>query len=313
VNLDACLPAELRGPSTTITKISAGLSGAGVYRVEADGQSFVLKMSSHDEPLADWRSKVQVYRLAANAGLAPRIVHTDESCRAIVSAFVTDRSFPALFMNPSTRDGALAVLAATIRRVHALPLPAESESKDAPTFLRSIWSRLDGQYAIPGFVGDAVRRVLAEEMPPSGRAIVLSHNDVNPSNLVYDGEHLLFLDWDVAGPNDPFYDLATIAVFLRMDEDTCMRLLSAYDEVPVEHLPSRFAYSRRMVAVLCGTTILDVARRTGHVPAIDAPTLESTPALGEFYRRMMSGALNIATTEGQWWFGLALVKESLAL
>ena len=55
MNLEACLPAELRGPATTITRIAAGLSGAGVYRVEAGGQAYVLKVST-DEPVEAWRS-----------------------------------------------------------------------------------------------------------------------------------------------------------------------------------------------------------------------------------------------------------------
>jgi thiamine kinase-like enzyme len=42
----------------------------------------------------------------------------------------------------------------------------------------------------------------------------LSHDDVNPTNLVYDGNRLLLLDWDNAGKNEPMYDLATISVFV---------------------------------------------------------------------------------------------------
>jgi hypothetical protein len=56
VSLEACLPADLRGPTTTITRIAAGLSGAGVYRVEDAGQAFVLKIAGEGEPLAGWRS-----------------------------------------------------------------------------------------------------------------------------------------------------------------------------------------------------------------------------------------------------------------
>src|SRR5215212_2586627 len=102
MNLEACLPVDLREPSTTITRIAAGLSGAGVYRVEAAGQAFVLKISDEGEPLAGWRRKLHIQQLAANAGLAPRIVHVDEARRAIMSAFVVDRSFPALFGDPRT-------------------------------------------------------------------------------------------------------------------------------------------------------------------------------------------------------------------
>ena len=313
MSLEACLPADLRGPTTTITRIAAGLSGAGVYRVEAAGQAFVLKISGEGEPLAGWRRKLHIQQLAANAGLAPRVIHVDEARRAVMSAFVVDRSFPAFYGDPRTREAALAQLGRTVRRVHELPLPPDADSKDPREFLATIWSGLWANFALPAFVGDAVQRVLTEEAPAAERAPVLSHNDVNPTNLVYDGEKLLLLDWETAGPNDPFYDLAAISVFLRMDEATCLRLLAAYDGAPVSSLPARFAYNRRLVAVLCGAAFLHLARQSGHAGATGEETLDSTPSLGDFYQRMRAGSLSLATGEGQWWFGLALVKESFAL
>ena len=309
MNLEACLPVGLRGSSTTITKIAAGLSGAGVYRVEADGQAFVLKISSEDEPLPGWRSRLHIQQLAANAGLAPRVIHVDEALRAVMSAFVIDRSFPAFYGDPRTREAALAQLGQMVRRVHELPLPHEADLRDQQEFLTTIWSGSVANFALPAFVSDAVRGVLTEEAPAFERALVLSHNDVNPTNLVYDGEHLLLLDWDTAGPNDPFYDLAAVSVFLRMDEGTCQRLLTAYDGESVSNLPARFVYNRRLVAVLCGVAFLHLARQSGHAGATGEETLGSTPSLGDFYQRMRAGSLNIATGEGQWWFGLALVRE----
>jgi aminoglycoside phosphotransferase (APT) family kinase protein len=313
VNLEACLPADLRGPTTTITRIAAGLSGAGVYRVEAAGQTLVLKISGEGEPLADWRRGLHIRQLAAAAGLAPRVVHADEARRAVVSAFVVDRSFPALYGDPRTREAALAQLGRTLRRVHELPLPPDADAKDPRELLAAVWSGLAGSFAVPSFVGDAVGRVLAEEVPAGERALVLSHNDVNPTNLLYDGESLLLLDWETAGPNDPFYDLAAIAVFLLMDDETCKRLLAAYDGAPVSTLPARFAYSRRLVAALCGAVFLRLSRQSGHAGATDGETLDSTLSLGELYQRMQAGSLSPATGEGQWCFGLALVKASVAL
>lgn len=310
MSLEACLPADLQGPTTTITRIAAGLSGAGVYRVEAAGQAFVLKISGEGEPPTGWRGKLHIQQRAANAGLAPRVIHVDEARRAVVSAFVVDRSFSAFYRNPRTHEAALTQLARTVRRVHELPLPPDADSKDPRELIAAIWSGLGASFALPTFVGDAVRRVLTEEAPARERALVLSHNDVNPSNLIYDGENLLLLDWETAGPNDPFYDLAALSVFLRMDEGTCQRLLTAYDGETVSRLPARFGYSRRLVAVLCGAAFLRLARQSGHAGATGEETLDSTPSLGEFYQRMLGGALNVATAEGQWWFGLALVKES---
>lgn len=313
MSLEACLPEDLRGPTTTITRVAAGLSGAGVYRVDAAGQAFVLKISGEEEPLAGWQRKLHIQQLAANAGVAPRVIHADEARRAIVSVFVVDRSFPAFYANPSTREAALAQLGQTVRRVHDLALPPEAVTQEPTDVLTAAWSAVATNFALPGFVGDAVRRVLAEDTPASGRALVLSHNDVNPTNLVYDGEKLLLLDWDAAGPNDPFYDLAAISVFLRMDEETCLKLLTAHDGEPVSRLPARFAYDRRLVAVLCGVVFLRLAHRNGHAGATGDETLDSTLALGELYPRMRSGALSLATGEGQWCCGLALVKASVGL
>jgi thiamine kinase-like enzyme len=310
-NLAECLPGNLQGSSTTITKIAAGLSGAGVYRVDAGGQTFVLKISGAEEPLGAWRHKLHIRQLAANAGLTPAVIHVDEVRRAILTAFVVDRSFPAFFWNPQTREAALAQLGRTLRRVHDLPVPSAEFSRDRREFLRNLWSGSLAQFALPSFVGDAVRRVLSEEPPAADRAMVLSHNDVNPSNLIYDGENLLLLDWETAGPNDPWYDLAAISVFTRMDEQTCQRLVAAYDGAPVSALPARFAYNRRLVAVLCGVLFLHLAHQAGHLGATGEETLDSTLSLGEFYQRMMAGTLSPATAEGQWYFGLALIKASV--
>jgi pyrimidine deaminase RibD-like protein/thiamine kinase-like enzyme len=314
-HLQSCLPAELRGPGTTITRVAAGLSGAGVYRIEAAGQTFVLKLAGNEEPLAAWQRKLQIQQRAATAGLAPMVVHVDEAQRAVLSAFVVDRSFPAFYRDPRTHEVALVQLGKTLRRLHDLPLPAESSWEGPLKFLARISSGLEANAAsfpLPPFVTRAISERLEELAPPSERALVLSHNDVNPTNLVYDGEHILLLDWNTAEPNDPFYDLAAISVFLRMNEATCQKLIAAYDGQPAAPLPARFCYSRRLVAVLCGTAFLHLARHGGYAGA-RGETLDATPGLAEFYQRLGSGALNVASAAGQWWFGLALMKESVTL
>ncbi|AKJ01611.1 Hypothetical protein AA314_03237 [Archangium gephyra] len=167
MSVEDCLPADLKGPATTVTRIAAGMSGAGVYRVEAAGQAFVLKVAGEAENDADWRHALHVQRLAADAGLAPRIVHVDEARRAVVTAFVADRSFVAFLRNPSTHEAALTQLGRTVRRIHALPLPADARRRDPREMLAQVWSGALAGFALPGFVGDAVQRVLAEEPPPA--------------------------------------------------------------------------------------------------------------------------------------------------
>jgi len=311
--LEACLPEDFRGPGTTFSRIAAGMSGAGVYRVEALGHPFVLKISSESEPFEHWRRKVQLRQLAASAGIAPRVVHVDEARRAVTSAFVADRSFLAWLSNPATRDAAIVRLAQTLRRLHGLPQPEGAPWQEPREFLRALWAPLWAGFALPPFVGEVVGRMLEETPPARERPLVLSHNDVNPTNLIFDGEHLLLLDWEQSGTNDPFYDLGAAAMFFRFDDATCLRLLSAYDGEAVTSLPPRFVYSRRLVSVLSAAAMLQVARQGAHAGATGRETLESTPTLADFYQRLRAGAVSPATADGQWQFALALIKNRLAL
>jgi len=209
VNLEDCLPAELRALAPTITRIAAGMSGAGVYRVEAGDRAYVLKVTP-DEPLGEWQRKAHVLARVAEAGCAPRIVHIDEPRRAIVSTFVVDRGIHTYFANPATHAAAVVELGKLLRRAHDLPPPPELTARDGRQFLAMITQGLAG--FLPAFVRDINQRVLDTPLPAHDRAPVLSHNDVNPTNVIYDGQQIMLLDWDMAGLNDDYYDLAAIAM-----------------------------------------------------------------------------------------------------
>ena len=274
-DLAACLPPSLAG--ATITSLGPRASRAAVYRVDAEAGAYILKVSAAE----DWTLRVGIQRLASDAGLAPRIVHVDDERHAVVTDRIEDRSLPALYANPSTRSAALAVLGQTLRRVHALPLPPALVAKDLRVALAELATPL-ASFA-PGFATEAVRRVI-DESPPACDRVVLSHNDVNPGNLVYDGARLLLID-----------------------DAGCRELLASYGE-PGD-LPARFLYDRRLVAALCGASFLQIARHGGHPGDAAAAPLP----LGDFYQQLRAGALSIANSAGQWAFGLALLTHAQAL
>lgn len=305
MTLDACLPDHLRGSTTSITRIAAGLSGAGVYRVEAAGQTYVLKVAGEDAPIEAWRQRLEIQQRASDAGVAPHVIHHDEAHRAVVSEHVNDRGFAARLFDPQTRDATIRQLGETIRRIHALPLPASAAWRDPRDQIAPVWAGLAG-FAVPAFARTMIDQVLAETPPASERAPVTSHNDVNPSNVVFDGERLLLLDWDASGPNDPFFDLAAIAMFLRMDDPTAAALIAAYDGAPPAELPARFRYARRLVAAMCATLFLHLARRAGH--AGGEVRAEEAPTLLDVHGRMRAGALVPGSADGAWAFALALVR-----
>lgn len=78
-NLGECLPANLRGPATTINRIAAGLSGASGHRVEASGHRTCSRSRRRARTRPTGGRALHIQRLAADAGLAPRIVHANEA------------------------------------------------------------------------------------------------------------------------------------------------------------------------------------------------------------------------------------------
>lgn len=305
MTLDACLPERLRGPSTKITKLGGGLSGAGVYRVEAAGQAYVLKVASEGPPIEAWRQSLEIQRSAGEAGVGPRVIHDDEGRRAVVSELVVNRGFAPRLFNPATRDGAIRQLGETIRRVHALPIPAGAVWRDPRELIAPMREGL-ATFAVPGFVRETIERVMAEMPPARTRAMVTSHNDVNPSNIAFDGERIVLLDWDMAGPNDPFYDLAAVAMFLRFDDATASALIAAHDGAAPAALPDEFVYARRFIAALCATMFLHLARQAGHMGG--EVSVEKAPTLQEVHGLIGVGALTPGAADFAWAFALALVR-----
>lgn len=290
MNLDDCLPPSLRGPDTKITRIAAGMSGAGVYKVDAGGASYVLKVGG--DASAELLRRVE--------GVGPHVVHVDEARRAVVSELVVDRGLMPRLMTPATRTRTLQSLGTALRAVHDTPLPDGLAARD----IGAILHLADG-VPKPGFVADAIAGMLAEPPPPIERP-VLSHNDVNPTNVVLDGEdRIRLLDWDAAGPNDARFDLATVSLFLRLAGDDLAALLAAHGDVVAD---DRFHYYRRLCATACCSAFLHIARGKGHV-GFEGQTRDGVLSLAEVYARMRAGELSVATGEGQFAIGVALVKE----
>jgi aminoglycoside phosphotransferase (APT) family kinase protein len=264
-----------------VTPVGVGQSGAGVFAV---GQHHILKVSP--------APKLATLRAAAEAGLAPTLVHVDEARGAVVMERVVGPPFPALMIQNPQR--AIALVGETLRRVHDLPVPAGEPADPRGALAMLVLPPL------PAWARETIDAVLALPEPPRG-PLVCSHNDVNPSNLAVDPQRdrLVLLDWDTSGPNDATWDLATIAMFMRLPDDACRALCAAHGNVAFD---DRFRYERRLVAALCGSLFLSLAAEEFPDPGL---------ALVECYQQMRAGSLSMATPQGRWAFGLALVRAAM--
>jgi aminoglycoside phosphotransferase (APT) family kinase protein len=200
------------GFSVAEARVSA-LPGGGLNRswlVQTPAGRFAMRWSPEpDAWLAGDRSIERLlHGLAAAAGLAPRIVHSDPQQRWLITDFVEGVSWGDAHF---ARRECLASLGETLRALHAITPPPQGRLDLLETLARYA-QRLDqareaaqvpaGEYLEQAAVGWQLSG--AQQRPAA-----ILHHDLYGANLieVHPGR-LVLIDWECAVVNDPLLDVA---------------------------------------------------------------------------------------------------------
>jgi thiamine kinase-like enzyme len=299
------LPESKVGAVRGAEPLTGGLSGALVYGVTTSTGAYVLRVQSDAIDTTFFEQYLRILRRASDAGIAPPLVHVDEGARAVVSARIQGMPLPAVLANPGRREVVLLSVVDLLRRLHALD-PSGIAARDPVPYARAVWEKGRERPGFPAWareLGPALDEFAAMLTRDTRR--VLGHNDVNPGNFLWDGERAWLVDWDVAGLAHPHYDLATLAMFLGLEDDVAFALAARHDGEPLDETSrATFRCLRQLVALLCGLTFVSL------VPDLtvrEAPALSDAPSLVDVYQGLRAGRLDMRTPYAQLSMGLALL------
>jgi aminoglycoside phosphotransferase (APT) family kinase protein len=299
------LPEPLVGAVEAIEPISHGLSGAGVWAVTTSRGAYVLRLQSREIDEGYFAQQLRVLRRAAEAGIAPAVVHVDEAARAVLSARVQGMPLPAALGDPAQRGVVMASVVDRLRLLHALD-PSDVAERDPIPYTRKAWEAARDRPVFPAWassIGATIDAIAATLAADPRRAV--SHNDVNPGNFLWDGTRAWLVDWEVTGLGHPYYDLATLALFLRVEDEGAFGLVALHDGAPPdERAKATFRALRRLAGLLSGLTFLGLVEDLDVRPA---PRREDAPTLLECYEGLRSGELQLQSLRGQASMGLALL------
>jgi aminoglycoside phosphotransferase (APT) family kinase protein len=191
----------------------AGGTTNATFRVETSQGVFLVRLH---EPYTldlgvDRRREALLHGVAAQAGLASRILATDPQGRYLVTEFLTGPPWRATDLDDETR---LWALAQTLSELHALPAPVAT-----PLDLQGLLERHVAQIAAqhPAVVQDLLpqlaraREVLGRQAD-AGRSACIIHGDLSHENLIGAGQPRL-IDWEYAAVADPLTDLACLLAY----------------------------------------------------------------------------------------------------
>ena len=303
------LPEARVGVVERLEPLRLGLSGASVFAVAATGGQYVLRVQARKLDDGHFARHLNVLRRAAQAGIAPAVVHVDDAGGAVVLQRVAGPPLHEALADPAQRALVLASAVDALRTLHALQ-PSGVPAGDPLVYVWEIWSKVRERPGVPSWAGGVPARLAAIAATLSGdtrRGV--SHNDVNPGNLLWDGTRVWLIDWEAASLGHPYYDLATLALFLRLEEDIALQLVTLHDgAAPNESSVASFRALRHLAGVLCGLTFLSLV---DDLNVCDAPSLRDAPTLGECFAALRTGQLDLQSPRGQASIGLALLASGL--
>ena len=230
-------PPEVERLCRTIVPGAGGVQvqplGAGLlsetYKVARDGVAYALKVAAEHSPKLgmDRAWEVRLLESAASAGVAPRLVYSDAGGSVMLARWAVGRPWAS---QESTLAANVRSIAALLRRVHALAVPAPPRVV-SPLQWIAIYSTALAQSSMPS--GDPALRTAAinraqQIAEPPLVAGVVCHSDLHAMNLIRGAESLILLDWEYAHVADPLWDLAGWSANNDLEAGVQWSLLSDY-------------------------------------------------------------------------------------
>jgi hypothetical protein len=282
-----------------------GASGAQVFRFDVGGRALVLRL---DLPASSLRDRVRHYtchQTAAEAGVAPSLLHADAEEGLAITGFVVADPPPASAEAQRTHRLGLA---RTVRRLHDAPLFPR-----AVGYVEAVAGVLDRLVASGLIDAEPMARLLAlHRRIVAGYVVapgdlVSSHNDLNPSNVIFAGGAAILVDWDTAFAADRWADLAALANWFASDDEQEAEILGAYfGRPPTDRELARLCVVRQVSRLFYGAVLVLTAARATAGIAVDAAKLT-----GPGVRALRGEMAALGAPSAQLKFGCAFFADAL--
>jgi aminoglycoside phosphotransferase (APT) family kinase protein len=209
--------------SAVFVPVPGGLSNFCWHALQGDAQWFVRLSRTGTEQLgADHANECRILSLAADAGLAPRVLRCDPPARILVTQWIVEATGKPGAGHTAPLDG----LARMIANLHAMPAPRDLRTVDFAVQARLLEHASGGIEPALQATAFAALHNLHESQAP----LVLCHNDLNPLNIVVDQQQRTWLvDWEYAGLGDVVFDLASCVSQHDFTAAQCDRFLASYE------------------------------------------------------------------------------------
>ena len=172
-------------------------------------QVLPVRTQSHELSVNPSRQEIELWKLAANEGLAPAVYYHSDGGDVVITDHL------------SFSDVSHEAHAELCKQIHHLR-PGRSRlrlTKVAATYRAAANEAANQKSSHPASETDlqSIRRDLSQL---DSEAPVFCHNDLSPHNMGWLGDRLLAIDWEYAAMGSPHYDVASASEAWSTMRDT---------------------------------------------------------------------------------------------
>lgn len=216
----------------------------------------VLRVLPKRQSSQDFSKEISASMANARKLTAPEIFYFDKEHGVLVMDYLEGNVLrESIYTDTETKVVNLAKL---LKRSHSVT----GHELESYNIFQRIYDTVDGMSSmLPNRLEKLIEAVKQIEKKPNVHPEAPCHNDLNPNNIMESQGQLWLIDWEMAGQNDPFYDLATVANFLVVDRSLQIELLRAYlDRFPTRKELNRFDQLRLVSLTFYGTILQKIAQ-----------------------------------------------------
>jgi thiamine kinase-like enzyme len=213
------------GRATSLEPLGGGITNRN-FRVEVDGEAFVLRIGGKDTELLgiDRSAEHGASLVADELGIGPEVAAFVEPEGYLVTRFIPGEPIP---LEEMRRPEAIRRAAETLRRLHeGPPIPGRFDSFRIVEEYRETAAahgvRVPDDY---GWAHERAQRIEALRGPHPLRPC---HNDLLNANFIEADGEIRIVDWEYAGMGDVFFDLANFSVNHEFGANENREVLQAY-------------------------------------------------------------------------------------
>ncbi|GJQ35652.1 MAG: choline/ethanolamine kinase [Anaerolineaceae bacterium] len=218
---------DWKGRDVSIQQLSGGLTNTN-YKVTVDGMPYFVRVPGESTELLaiDRDNEHHNTRAAANAGVAPKVLHHLPEHSAMVLEFLDGKTMSKDSLN---QPGQPSRMAQAIKKLHAGP----RFYSDFNMFrLTEYYLNLCRERSIEIPKGYPERIPVVNEiekaMSVNPLAPVPCNNDLLAENYIDDGEQLWLIDYEYSGNNDPTFELGNTCQEMQFNDDQIEEVCAAY-------------------------------------------------------------------------------------